>query len=256
MSFSGDYNAPEEQGLSPEYPSAFGLTFTPTVSGVLLGLLGIGGSIFLGISFVKPAFEAYQVNQNTLQESQDKVDTKKQGQSAAKLKELEDKLQTAQKVRPEVLKVFGTEKELNTLLLDINRLFLGGTAQLKSFKPFGLPTVVNDQFRQTVYKLEMEGTFAQTQTILRNLERLKSFVVVKNITTAILTESGVVFSQGQLISDGQPKLKTTFDLLVLVPIPEDELKTILDAKKQAELQKQAQQQGGTTTPSATPSPSP
>ncbi|NES74023.1 MAG: hypothetical protein F6K24_56985, partial [Okeania sp. SIO2D1] len=48
---------PEGEEQQPDYPQAFGVTFTPTVSGVLVGVLGFGVAAYLAYTFVLPAWE-------------------------------------------------------------------------------------------------------------------------------------------------------------------------------------------------------
>ena len=47
MSMSGDFIPPDADfNDGPNYPSAFGITFTPMISGICLGVLGIGLAAF------------------------------------------------------------------------------------------------------------------------------------------------------------------------------------------------------------------
>ena len=55
MSMSGDYNPPDgDFDSGPNYPSAFGITFTPMVSGIGLGLLGLAAAAFAWTQLVEP----------------------------------------------------------------------------------------------------------------------------------------------------------------------------------------------------------
>jgi type IV pilus assembly protein PilO len=67
MTLSEDFNFEggefEEAGAESSYPVVFGITFTPRVSGILLGLLGIAGSAYMVMNMVMPAWETFQQQQ-------------------------------------------------------------------------------------------------------------------------------------------------------------------------------------------------
>ena len=56
MAAVGDFVAPDDADLldEPMNPVVFGVEFTPTIIGILLALVGIGGAVYLYIKMVKP----------------------------------------------------------------------------------------------------------------------------------------------------------------------------------------------------------
>jgi len=67
MTYTEDFIAAEEgqalDAAAPTYP-AFG-TFTPVVNGVLIGVLGLAGSIYLILNQVMPAWQKFQERKQT-----------------------------------------------------------------------------------------------------------------------------------------------------------------------------------------------
>jgi len=60
MTYADQDFIPEGQEENPNYPTAFGITFTPQVGGILFGVLGLLGSLYLFLNVVQPAWENYQ----------------------------------------------------------------------------------------------------------------------------------------------------------------------------------------------------
>ena len=59
MTFADDF-ALDEKELEGDYPSAFGITFTPMVSGIAIAVAGITLAIYGFTRYVQPAKEEYQ----------------------------------------------------------------------------------------------------------------------------------------------------------------------------------------------------
>lgn len=103
----------------PSYPVVFGVTLTPIVSGVLLGLLGLAGMVYLLLNFVQPEWDKYQQLDAQVKDKQSQIE-----QSQATLQQrakVQAELDAAKKQQREVLSLFANESSLNTVLLDINR---------------------------------------------------------------------------------------------------------------------------------------
>lgn len=103
----------------PNYPTAFGITFTPFVLGILIALAGLAAFIYVLLTLVLPAWEA---NGRLNQEVQDKrARLDEQNQVQQQIKKAEADLESARRQREDVLALFASEDSVNTLLLDINR---------------------------------------------------------------------------------------------------------------------------------------
>ncbi|MCU0551719.1 MAG: hypothetical protein MUC48_20445 [Leptolyngbya sp. Prado105] len=113
---------------SPSYPSAFGITFTPTISGVLLGLLGLGAAGAIASYLVMPAWEANQALDATVKEKTQQL--QQQAAIRKQIQDAKDNLAKAKQKRDQVYGLFASEKTLNTLLLDLNQLIERNNAGL------------------------------------------------------------------------------------------------------------------------------
>jgi type IV pilus assembly protein PilO len=65
----------------------------------------------------------------------------------------------------------------------------------------------------------VEGTFAQIQSIVRNIERLEPLLVMGKFDSQVdeQTLELLVSPEGKVLRLSDPTLKTTFELLAIVP---------------------------------------
>ncbi|MBF2020122.1 MAG: pilus assembly protein [Hydrococcus sp. C42_A2020_068] len=239
----------EEQG---NYPTAFGITFTPQVSGIALAILGVLGAVYILANFVMPAYQNYQTLTTDEKAKEDQVNQQKSGVIEKKLQETETKLKQAQNLKSEVLNLFSSQATLDTLLIDINKFVASKNAKLVNYKPQGneativndgsLGTLVNNKLKRQTINLELEGTFEQTQSILRDIERLQPLLLVKNISSKMTVSPFVVLpnpktKQTELISLPS-MLKTTLTLDVVLPLTPEEAAAVAQPPAQEGQQQQ------------------
>lgn len=228
----GDFEA-----AAPTYPTAFGVTFTPVVSGVLIAVLGLAATLYLILNVVLPAFQKYQ----ELRTSRDQ----KQGLVAQKQAVLQQNeqlridLAQARQQKVEVLALFANERTLDTLLLDLNRVVESGNAspgrntgraRLKRFVPAttageiitdgSLGAAVNGKLKRQVVNVELEGTFEQTQAIIRNIERLQPLLLIKDYQSTLAQATSN--QQGARLAGNAGTITTSFQLQALIPASADE----------------------------------
>jgi type IV pilus assembly protein PilO len=273
MTYGGDFIPTGDTGDTPEFPKLFGLSLTPTVNGCLVAVAGLIGAYFLFSSFVQPAL---QHNQEL---SQDIASKEAQRQNVEKFKkDIEDarvRLKGAEQLRADVLSLFATEKSVNTLLLDVNERVQSVNAGITDEKrramlsKFDLDPVasgpvvdsslgaeVNNRLERRVYQVEISGTYPQTQSIIRNIERLQPLLVVSGFKADLdaLTQEVIFDDQGRPVAAGQPesRIKTTFGLSALVPIGEDAVEPDAPAAGTSP----AAIASPAATPAASPSPKP
>ncbi|MGA7938072.1 MAG: hypothetical protein WCA35_31275 [Kovacikia sp.] len=283
MTAGGDF-VPNDSNfdVGPDYPVIFGIPLTPTLSGILLALVGLGGAALILLNLVQPE---WQKNQDLEAKVRDKESQVQQQQEIAKqIQNAKTDLETAKKQREDVLSLFATEPNLNTLLLDINRQIDARNAglakarqdklaacpawvrenveavekavgdlvvksQMTKFTPdpklSGVITdntygsLVNNKLKRQVIAVSFEGNFAQTQAILRSVERLQPLLVFKNLeflvgdgTPGKVASSRLYEIQGNNTvrflnnCQAEPKITTTFQLEALLPLsPEDTAQT-------------------------------
>lgn len=252
MTFSDEYITNSEKEPveePPSYPSAFGITFTPQVSGLAFAVVGLLGALYVLTSFVLPAYQQYQQLKTDANGKEDQVNLQKSGALEKKLQETELKLKQAQRQKTEVLNLFSNEDTLDTLLLDINGFVTAKNAKLINYKPVGneisvvndgsLGAQVNNKLKRQTIELEMQGTFEQTQAVIRDIERLQPLMLVKNLNSEMNQRAMLVLpdpktGKAQIVNlPATIKTKVTLDVVLplsqeevakLAPSPEEEQK--------------------------------
>lgn len=244
----------EGQEEAPSYPTAFGITFTPQISGILLAIVGIAGAAYLGVTFVQPLWQEYNNSKAEL------VDKQQQLQNTANIKKQIAKkkveLEQAKVQNKTVLSLFATERKVDTLLLDINSAIKTRQGNLRSFKPTedpqakgnnvindgSLGSLVNGKLKRKTFEVELDGNFDQLLSIMRQFELLQTLLLIKDFKTEVknpqvigIRDDGKVITgviddekksdKAQIIPGGKPKLKTTFKIDALLPVTEEEAKT-------------------------------
>lgn len=237
MTFSDDFitvGEGQEQDFAPSYPSLFGIKLTPQVSGILIAL-GLGAlALYVLTTYVMPVWQRY----GELSASR----TEKQGQIAQKQavikqgEKLKTDLAQAKQQQTEILGLFANEKTLDTLLIDLNRLVESGnatqqngvTAQLQRFVPVNQTAevindgsygaAVNGKLKRRIVTLEFKGNYEQTQSILRNMERLQPLLIVRDYQSTLSQNTS---SQPGVVP--LPSITTSFQLQVLIPANPEEV---------------------------------
>lgn len=247
MTFGEEFVPDEGQefGEEADYPTVFGITFTPKVSSIMLGLVGILGAGYIYFTWIQPAQKSYQELKADRETKEAQVQRQQTGEIERKIDNLEGELQRSQALKSQALALFSSEQSLDTLLLDINRFIAPSQATLISFKPQGgqativsdnsLGTAANNKLKRKSINVEMEGSFQETQSILRDLERLQPLLMVKNLRSQVNEQPSLLFKQGKVVPQGSTKLKTSFRVDVLLPLNEKELaKVTPPAEQQAQ----------------------
>lgn len=249
MTFSDEMNfegSEFEEDSSSAYPVVFGITFTPKVSGILIGVLGLAGAGYMFLNILKPAWDSFTLKQGTKAQLETEIQSKEARLQS--IDELNAKLAKAKTQQSKVWAVFANEKTLDTLLLDLNRLVQAGNAQLgrnavkaklEKFAPSSegtqpvtdgsLGPEVDGKLKRSTTEIAISGTYEQTQAILRNIERLQPLLIVKDYQSDLVQET---FEEGQPRRTGPTPINTSFKLEALVPMNPQEV---------AEAQKEAQQ---------------
>ena len=248
MAALGDFVPPDDADFidEPTNPVVFGIEFTPTILGVLLALLGIGGAVYMYIKMVQPVAESNATLRTEIAEKQGQLIS--QGQQLEDIAKLEEALADAMQRRRNVYGLFANEETMDTLLLDVNQrietsnanlnslraqirergiapVFL--EAQLKTFSPVekvviedsSLGEGVNGKLRRETYSISFSGDYAQTQNILRNLERLEPLLMVRDfkVNSSTEVEETVIGSSGTLVISPKARIDTTFVMDALIP---------------------------------------
>jgi type IV pilus assembly protein PilO len=251
MTYADEEFLPEGQVETPNYPTAFGITFTPKVGGIIFAVLGLLGAAYLFVNVVQPEWARNQTLQDEKAKIQDDIqkleDTKKK--IALKKQELE----AAKVQNKQVLSLFANEKTLDTLLLNLNSSIKEREgASLETYNPGenspatdgvindgSLGAEVNGKLKRKTVNVELVGSFNQIQSIMRSFERLQTLLVVKDFKLETSDEPIIVLvdpsgksvpgvrkkdkpGQAGVVTNANPNLKATFKLEVLMPVKPEE----------------------------------
>lgn len=239
----------EVDGDNGSGPVVFGIPLTPKIMGIGTGVAGALLAGFLVYQFLMPTLAQGQALRDEIKTKQEEIE--KQDQRLRERDKAEKALADAKIRRATVTALFADEGSLDTLLFDINeqinKINAGITddtkkGKLTQFKPVPLETpdqeIVNDgtlgsdvngKLRRRKYEVEFQGTFAQSRQFLIALERLQPMLVVRNLKTQLDAQNQEIqgeYKQGKFIpSPNQPqrRLKTTFELQVLLPLSQEQL---------------------------------
>ena len=239
MTFSDDLNFPNQGTETQDSgPVVFGVTLTPTIIGGIVGFLGIASAGYMLFNIAMPAWDNYQQLQTKRDQLQTEVQQKKS--QAQQIGKIEADLTEAKQQQKQVLALFADEKSLDTLLIDTSRLIDSSNgkafgnairAKLKKFLPtsekpvlvedgsFGVE--VNSKLKRSMITLDIEGDFEQTQSIMRNIERLQPLLLVKNYDSK-LSAPEMSDDKDNPVPIGVGKLTTTFVLEALMPLTPEE----------------------------------
>jgi type IV pilus assembly protein PilO len=240
------------QGEDTGAQEIFGIKLTAQVQAIGIAVLGLIVAGGIAYQFVLPEFQkSGELKQKITENKQ----TQLQLQGLIKKKaEAEAKQEEAKQRRAGVTAMFASDASANTLLLDMNQLVnrinagVQGDdlkAKITKFEPdippaaapgaadqdilkdtsFG-PSLVG-KLRRKKFKVEFEGSFAQTRSFMRNLELMQSLLVVRNLKSELAVPNQAIevdFLKGKIVPiQQQPtKIKTAFDLHALLPLKQEE----------------------------------
>lgn len=244
MTFADDF-ATDELGLEEDYPSAFGITFTPMVMGIAIAVAGVTLAVYGFMKYVSPAKEQYQQAVTQKQELQQQLNGIKSGDLQLKLAQLQADLAEKKVLKSRVISMFTNEEDLETLLIDLNSFIAANQAELIQYQPDSNVSVVSDaslgsqvqgKLKRKGISLTFEGTFNETKQILRDLERLQPLLMVQSISSTV-TENPTALLTGnrsEIVPQKQAELKTQIKLDAVLPMSQAELEQAKKVDEQAE----------------------
>ncbi len=219
----------------PAYPSIFGITFSPLVSGLCIAAVGAGVSGYLFSSYVQPQLTKNQELESKLSQTQEQIQIRKD--NTQKIATAEKSLDRANAQKQVVVNLFASEKKLDTLLLDLNKLVNIRQGELQKFSPdltvagvdsrgiaivsdSSLGAALNYKVKRKVVAIEVKGNFEQIQSILRTIERLDQLLIIKDFQADVDRKDMkiVVDAQGKLLPQPEAIIKTSFKIQALIPL--------------------------------------
>lgn len=240
MTYTQDYSTTtiiDDFGSEANYPTAFGITFTPKVSGIALGLLGLFGAGYVFLTFFLPALGQFLTVKIEEEVKKAQIEEQKEATLQQRLQEAESKLKQAENRRATVLDLYANSNDLKTLLLDINALIQSRDLDFLNFLPQGDPVVIGDdslgagaknKLKRQTYQLTLKGPFGNTHNFLRDLERLQPLILIKDLKADLVqTEIPVNLVQSGNGAELKPEindtLNTSMTLDVLLPLTPEEI---------------------------------
>ncbi|MGV2827045.1 type II and III secretion system protein [Myxosarcina sp. GI1(2024)] len=245
MTFTGDFL--DEEKLEQYYPSAFGITFTPQITGIALAVLGIVGAGYIYFNMVAPVRQQYQQVQDKQQQTEGQLQGLKTGDLQRQFAELNQELERQKALKDSIIAMFANESDLDTLLLDLNSFIVANQGKLLQYQPDSGTNIVQDsslgdglegKLKRKGISLSIEGTFAQTKGILRDIERLQPLLLIKSINSTVSEEPTVVLTsdRGEIVPQQEAKLQTQIQLDAILPLTEEELQAAQEATTEQETQ--------------------
>ncbi|MBN3909888.1 MAG: pilus assembly protein PilO [Nostoc sp. NMS1] len=243
MTLSDDLNFAEQGGefdQATPSPVLFGIAFTPKIIGILVGVIGLAGAGYIFLNLLMPAWESYQQQQAKSSELQGQIEQKKA--NIKQIDKVKEELAQAKQQKIQVLGLFANAKTLDTLLLDLNRLVESGNtptsinavrAKLKKFVPVSqkpepiidgsLGLQVDGKLQRSTINAEITGTYEQTQSIIRNIERLQPLLIIKDYQATLAPLESRSPSDKTPMRVGPAAINTSFQLQVLMPLSPEEI---------------------------------
>jgi len=219
-------NIPEGAGSEIDYPTAFGITFTPTVTGILIGIGGVLLGIYGIFNFVQPAQIRHGNLKADVVQMRQRVDFEQQKAESFSLREAEAKLGEVRARRDAIGTLLAPPSALDVFLTDLSRVVAVNGMELDAYQPQGV-VILEDQpsgsgvqckLQQQTLPINLEGSYTQIQSLLRDLERMEPVLFVKNLSLNLKQSEGgeilVVNDKGEALPNQQPQpeLQATWTL--------------------------------------------
>ena len=242
MTFADDFATDEL--LEDEYPSAFGITFTPPIMGVAIAVAGITLAVYGFMKYVKPAQEELQQAVTQKQELQAQLNSIKSGDLQLKLAQLQADLAEKKVLKSRVLSMYTSEEDLETMLIDLNSFIASNGGDLIQYQPDSNISVVGDaslgsgvqgKLKRKGISMTFEGTFNETKQILQDLERLQPLLMVQSIGSTVTEKPTALITgnKSEIVPNEQAELKTQIKLNAILPQSQAELERARKADQEA-----------------------
>jgi type IV pilus assembly protein PilO len=213
---------------APNHPVIFGLTISPLMIGGVVGVVGLLAASFVAMTYVMPKLQANQELSAKVTDVKKQIQDRKD--NAIKIVEAEAKVKVATAQKEAVLNLFANDKKLDTLLLDLNKLVNERQGELRKYTPdlagtgpitdSSLGSALNGKIRRKSIDVEMNGGFEQILSILRTVERMDRFLLLKDFKADLRSPTVNTGVANTTVSD--PKLKAGFKLQAIIPLTAEE----------------------------------
>ncbi len=194
---TGEY--PEDDFLeSPSYevaepPTILGLS--PIMFGLIIGIGGIFVTAIIGFATIRPL--TTRIDQTETSISQQQTELESAQQQIASLSTVEQELADSQGFSDTVERLLPRPDNINTQLLEINRLTVNSAAQLETFRPDQLieasspegppevPTIIRPQIQVQNSAIGVEGGYDSIVSLMQNVELLETLLPIQNLDITV-----------------------------------------------------------------------
>jgi len=217
----------------------FGQTLSARILGIALGIVGVAAAGYIFVNFVQPLWTTIEATKAIIDEKNRIIAEKgTQIKQKADLPQREIAAKGRSKI---VLSLLPNQDTMDTLLIDLNTLIKPSSfspAQLSGYllESFSLTPpsalVPQGQYRTQTVNIQFSSSYGDLIAILRNIESLRTLVVVQNLQltkkTVTLRNPGTLTAEQQKeeIARLPPTLNATFNLLAYIPASEEEIKAL------------------------------
>lgn len=233
MTFVNDF-IDGDQSLDDDYPTAFGITFTPIVTCIALSVLGIVGAAYIYMNMVAPEQKAANTLKTQLKEKKVQLEQIKQPGYEQKVADLKAQIAEQKALKSKVISMFTNQNDLETLLIDINSFIIANQGELIKYTPDRIISTIDDnslgaevqgKLKKKGLDLEIKGTFSQTQAILQDIERLEPLLMVKSYQSEVTQNPKAILvkNQGQILAQETAILRTKLKIDAILPSSQKEL---------------------------------
>ena len=240
MTFADDF-LDEDKGLEDDYPSVFGITFTPMITGIVLAIFGIAGAVYIYLNMASEANTQYQGVKSQLDQKQAQLDQMKQADFPTKMAQLRSEIAEQEQLKSRVTAMFTSQDDLETLLIDLNSLINANQGELVKYNPDSNISVVNDnslgsntqgKLKRKGFSIDVKGTFDQTQNILKDIERLQPLLIVQSYNSRVSEQPTAVLTsnRNEIIPQSPAILSTSLKIDAILPMSQKELEAAQKAE--------------------------
>lgn len=171
MTVSRDYI--DEFDTAADTPKVFGLPM-PTFLGWTIGILGVLGAIGVVTQLIMPLMEANSIAQTTLEEKETRL--AQRDKIERDLKQAKAEMVKVGKQKEQVMSLFANERDLNTLLLDLNQLIErnnAGVLAARQAKLANCPAEFRQQYTNLALQQEFEDKLKGPMVAEAKLRKFK-----------------------------------------------------------------------------------
>ena len=244
MTFADDF-LEEDKDLEDNYPSAFGITFTPIVMGIALAIFGIAGAIYIYMNMSTEARTEYQGIKTQLDEKQAQLDQMNQEDFPQRMAELQAEIVEQQALKTRITAMLTNQDDLETLLFDLNSFITANGGELVRYNPDSQISVISDsslgnevngKLKRKGFSLDIEGTFDETQAIIQDIERLQPLLMIQNYNSDVIEQPTAILTSNfnEIVPQNPAILSTSLQIDAILPMSQQELEAAQKAAEAAE----------------------